>query len=241
MASEVNPHLPLIDDPLLNAYMVAVGEKIASVSARPGLDYRFYLVNTDAVNAFALPGGHIYLTRGLVERTRDGPEFAGVLAHEIGHVAARHGVRKLQRHLRTGSLVNVLYNTILGGEPALLRDNSLQIANAIWSARHSRGDEREADRLAVRYLLKTGVDPTGVVTLLETLLHEEDGEQEGGNLEAWFSSHPLTATRIENARTDIEQLRDDTVVMTDLDLNAYSAFRMLVQQAGERGPPGWTP
>lgn len=117
MAADVNPHLPILDDPLLNAYVHAVGLQLAAASSRPDLEYRFYIVNTPAVNAFALPGGHIYLTAGLIERTRDGEEFAGILAHEIGHVAARHGVQRLQRELRTESLVNVLYATILGGEP----------------------------------------------------------------------------------------------------------------------------
>jgi beta-barrel assembly-enhancing protease len=234
MASEVNPHLPLVRDPLLNAYMTSVGETLASVSARPDLDYRFYLINTDAVNAFALPGGHIYVTRGLVERTQDGAEFAGVLAHEIGHVAARHGVRKLQRHLRTGSLVNVLYNTILGGEPALLRENSLQLANIVWSARHSRGDEKEADRLAVRYLMKTGVDPDGVVTLLETLLQEEADDTEVRDIETWFSTHPLTQHRIDNALRDIARLSGRMQPIAELDLQAFTAFKMLVHQHGRR-------
>src|SRR5687768_17548064 len=113
MASEVNPHLPIIEDPKLSAYVAEVGAGLVEVSERPDLDYHFYIIDTDVVNAFALPGGHVYLTRGLIQRAQNGTEFAGVLAHEIGHVAARHGVQKLQRHLRTGSLVNVLYNAIL--------------------------------------------------------------------------------------------------------------------------------
>lgn len=207
MASEVNPHLPLVQDPALNAYVQAVGRRIGEVSARPDLEYTFYIVNTDVVNAFALPGGHIYLTRGLIQRMSDESQFAGAIAHEVGHVAARHGVQKLQRELRTGSLVNVLYNTILGGEPALLRDNSLQLADVIWTAEHSRRDEQEADRLAVSYLSEAGVDPHGVVSLLETLLEEEasDGD-DFGRLEGWLSSHPLTQTRIANAREAIAEL-----------------------------------
>ena len=209
IASQVNPHLGIIDDPLLNGYVYAVGDRLAAVSERPDIDYRFYIVDTDMANAFALPGGHIYLTRGLIDRTRDGDEFAGVLAHEIAHVAARHGVQKLQRHLRTGSLVNVLYNMILGGEPELLRENSLQLTNVVWSASHSRRDEKEADRLAVRYLLRTGADPRGVVTLLETLLAEEqlDPTTQSEGLETLFSTHPLTESRIADAR-DVFQLGD---------------------------------
>lgn len=229
MASEVNPHLPIISDPLVNAYLYSIGEQIAQVSGRRGVDYRFYLVNSDVVNAFALPGGHIYLTRGLIERTETGAEFAGVLAHEIGHVAARHGVQKLQRHLRTGSLVNVLYNTILGGEPELLRENSLQLANVVWTAGHSREDEREADRLAVQYLLDANVDPQGITSLLTTLL-EEEGEDASqfGMLETWLSTHPLTTERIEAAERNIQRLGPEAEPEIDLNLGAFADFRSLV-------------
>jgi predicted Zn-dependent protease len=230
MASEVNPHLPIIQDPLLNAYVQTVGRQIGKVSGRPDLEYTFYIVNTDVVNAFALPGGHVYLTRGLISRMESGPEFAGALAHEIGHVAARHGVQKLQRELRTGSLVSVLYNTILGGEPQLLRENSLQLADMIWTAEHSRRDEEEADRLAVRYLADAGVDPNGVVTLLETLLREEQADSSGfSRLETWFSSHPLTQDRISGAREAIDDL-DEKRSATGR-INGFAQFRELVMRA----------
>ena len=103
MAAQVTQQLPLVEDPLLNAYVRRLGLLLAGESERPGLEYEFYIINSAMVNAFALPGGHIYLTRGLIERTENGAELAGVLAHEIGHVAARHGIQKLERHLRTGS------------------------------------------------------------------------------------------------------------------------------------------
>ncbi|MQA89930.1 MAG: M48 family metalloprotease [Gemmatimonas sp.] len=229
LASEINPHLPLVGDPLLNAYVGAVGQTLATVSERPNLHYRFYIINTDAVNAFALPGGHVYVTLGLIDRTESGAEFASVLAHEIGHVAARHGVDKLQRQLRTGSLVNVLYDMILGGEPELLRENALQLANAIWTAQHSRSDEQEADRLAVRYLVRTGTEPTAVVSLLESLLVEEQARHRSfGPLQNWLSTHPLTADRIRDAEKNIERLTGEEEQMTELDLSAFDAFKALI-------------
>jgi predicted Zn-dependent protease len=230
MASEVNPHLPIITDQALNDYVQTIGERIGRVSERPDLEYSFYIVDTDIVNAFALPGGHIYLTRGLISRMDSASELAGALGHEIGHVAARHGVRKLEREMRTGSVVSVLYNTILGGEPELLRENSLRLADVIWSADHSRRDEEEADRLAVRYLAKAGVDPTGVVTLLEKLLGEEEADSSSfSRLETWFSSHPLTRDRIEGAREAIGRLAADRAAPIPID--GFEQFRERVVQA----------
>jgi predicted Zn-dependent protease len=236
MAAAINPRLPLIDDPLLDAYLYSIGEKIGWTSARPEISYHFYLVDSPIVNAFALPGGHIYLTRGLIDRTRTGSEFAGVLAHEIGHVAARHGVRKLQRELRTGSLVSLLYETILGGEPALLRENPMQLATFVWSARHSRRDEREADRLAVRYLAHNGVDPGGVVTLLETLLHEEQLVASDPVQVDWFSTHPLTTERVQNARDEIQDVEVEAGAISAGDLKAFDAFKVLLAFRGSTGP-----
>jgi beta-barrel assembly-enhancing protease len=204
MAADINQQLPLVREPLLTHYVSTLGNSLAEVSDRPGLEYRFYIINSAMVNAFALPGGHIYVTRGLLQRTESGDELAGVLAHEIGHVAARHGVQKLQRHLRTGSVVNMLYNLILGGEPALLRENSLQLGGVVWSASHSREDEEEADRLAVEYLGRAGVDPEGIVTLLESLV--EDGVEDTSRIAGWFSTHPMTQQRIDVAQAEIEQV-----------------------------------
>lgn len=230
MAATVNGQIPLVRNPLLNAYVSSLGRAIAAVSGRPNLDYRFYIVNSGQVNAFALPGGHIYVTRGLIERTESGGELAGVLAHEIGHVVKRHGVDRLERHLRTGSLVNVLYSVILGGEPALLRQNALQLAGFLWSARHSREDEQEADRLAVEYLRESGVDPEEMVTLLESLLAEEQVDSAALSSE-WFSTHPLTRTRIQQTQAEIE-LASTTGPAPDpsesLSFSSYPAFLRLV-------------
>lgn len=233
LAADVNPHLPLVEDPLLNAYVRALGNQIVDVSDRPEVEYRFYLINTDAVNAFALPGGHVYVTRGLIAETGDGAEFAGVLAHEIAHVAARHGVRRLQREMRTGSLVSILYDIFLGGEPEVLRENSLEIANEYLAARYSRQDEKEADRLAVDYLNRAGIDPQGMVSLLETLVeHEQNEKLQAGPLAEWFSTHPMTSERLAEARQDVDQMDPRGRVPDPASLEAFPAFQMLVMRLG---------
>jgi predicted Zn-dependent protease len=225
MAADVNAQLPLVHDPVLNAYVTNLGRLLAKESSRPRLDYHFYVINSAGVNAFALPGGYVYLTRGLIERTGKGSELAAVLAHEVGHVAARHGVEKLQRYMRTGSLVNFLYTVILGGEPRLLRENALQLTGVLWSASHSREDEATADRLAVQYLIRAGIDPQGVVTLLETLLREEQADPAAAARVAWFSTHPLTSARIAEVKQDIRTaLAHEKSPARPFRIQSYPAF-----------------
>jgi beta-barrel assembly-enhancing protease len=223
LASEVNPHLPLITDPVVVVYVNALGRRLAAVSERPEVPYRFYVVNSAMVNAFALPGGHIYVNRGLIDRTETASELAAVLAHEIGHVAARHGAQQLQRHLRTRSVVSTLYSLFLRGEPAILEQRSFDLAGELWFARHSRRDEKEADRLSVRYMARAGLDPEGILTLMEGLLQEEAAEPATRTAE-WFSTHPLTQRRVEVISREIERKREVAPPATVTDLASYPHF-----------------
>ena len=166
IAANVNARVPLVQDVPLSLYVNDLGQLIARHSGRPGLQYHFYIVDNEAVNAFALPGGYVYVDRGLIERTHNVSELAGVLAHEIAHVALRHGAKNLQRQMRTSSMSTLLYRTILGRGP-LLDQQALQMGNELWSAAHSRADEAAADQEAVSYLIATGIDPQGMVTALQ--------------------------------------------------------------------------
>jgi predicted Zn-dependent protease len=203
VAAQVNATVPLVHDGPLVKYVNDLGRLIARHSDRPTVPYRFYIVDTDQVNAFALPGGYVYVNRGLIERTRNASELSAILAHEIGHVAARHGARNLQRELRTSSLVGILYQMILGREPAILDQDALNLGGALWAASNSRADEAEADRLAVKYLIRTGVDPRGMLALMRRLLAEERAHPEPGNQVAWFSTHPTTESRVAAAEAEI--------------------------------------
>lgn len=225
IAAEINAQLPLVQDPAVQLYVNQLGGLIARRSDRPDVNYRFYVVDTESVNAFALPGGHIYVNRGLVERTRNVAELSGVLAHEIGHVAARHGARNLQRQLRTGSMVSILYKLILGREPEILDRDALNLGGALWAAANSRADEEEADRLAVSYLVETGVDPSGMVTFMKALLAEEQahaGAQPA--LVQWFSTHPTTASRIDKTRSHIRETTPEEAVELARNNASYPAF-----------------
>jgi predicted Zn-dependent protease len=131
-------------------------------------------------------------------------ELAGVLAHEIAHVALRHGAKNLQRQMRTSSMSTLLYRTILGRGP-LLDQQALQMGNQLWTAAHSRADEAAADQEAVKYLIASGINPQGMVSLFHGLMVEEHADPQRTDLE-WFSSHPNTATRLQATETTIGRL-----------------------------------
>ena len=196
--------MPLVQDVPLNLYVNDLGQLLARHSERPDLHYHFYIVDTDAVNAFALPGGYIYVDRGLIERTRNVSELSGVLAHEIAHVALRHGAKNLQRQMRTSSMSTVLYRTILGRDP-LLDQQALQLGNQLWSAGHSRADETQADSEAVKYMIAAGVDPHGMLSLFGELMVEERQDPRVQTVE-WFSTHPNTARRLAATEQTITHL-----------------------------------
>lgn len=222
VAAQVNATLPLVRDPALNLYVNQLGRLLARNSDRPDVPYRFYIVNSPAVNAFALPGGHIYVNRGLIERTDNVSELSAVLAHEVGHVAARHGARTLERQLRTGSMSSILYRVILGGEPEILDQTALQIGPALWTASHSRRAELEADRLAVGYLVQSGVDPRGIISFLTGLLRDETGSAR--EAPEWFSTHPMTEDRIARTRRDIRRELPEAPPRLAKDIASYPAF-----------------
>jgi predicted Zn-dependent protease len=224
VASQVNAQVPMVHDPALNAYVTTLGLSIARHTDRPNVPYRFYIVDTDQVNAFALPGGHVYVNRGLIERTRTQAELAAVIAHEVAHVAARHGARNLQRQLRTSSLVSVLYEMILGREPAILDQDALNLGGALWSASNSRAEESEADQLAVKYLIRSGVDPRGMVKLLRRLLKEEKEAPQGAPQVAWFASHPTTENRVQNTEREIRADLPSPPPALSMDVPSFPAF-----------------
>jgi beta-barrel assembly-enhancing protease len=222
IARDINQHIPLVRDPVIVLYVNRLGMRLADVSERPDVPYRFYVINSSVVNAFALPGGHIYVTRGLIDRTQNAGELSAVLAHEIGHVAARHGAQALERELRTGSVVSMVFQLLFGREPALLDQHALQIGGRLWFATHSRRAEREADRLAVRYMVRSGFDPEGMLSMLEGLLEEEVDEAEVPV--EWFSTHPTTEQRLRTLRRKVGELTAEAPPDLREDVASYPAF-----------------
>jgi predicted Zn-dependent protease len=171
-------------------YLDRVGHAIVDQTELRDREWSFHLVDDPEVNAFNIPGGHVYVNTGLVEAAPDAAAFAGVLAHEIGHGVARHGTEQLTKAYG----INILGGVLLGQNPAVYEQILAQILAGGAIARFSRADEREADELGVRYSYEAGYDPMGLPRMLEVLLRE--GQRNPGAIERFFSTHPMTEDRI---------------------------------------------
>ncbi len=193
-----------VPDAGLQVYVDAVGEKLASVSHRPQLDYHYNAVNDPEVNAYALPGGKISITRGLLARLGSEDELAAVLGHETGHVCARHAARQYtQAMLLQAALVgSAVYMEAKGTEHRDVYVLGGLLGASLWMAHYSRNQERQADELGFRYMVAAGYNPEGMVEVMEVL--QQAHEREPGLLERMFASHPMTSERLRVARQRVE-------------------------------------
>jgi len=204
-AAEVSKSLPLLDekDPLVR-YVDSIGQKLANASDRPGLFYRFHVVDNADINAFALPGGYIYIHRGLLTHMNSEAELAAVLGHEIGHVTARHAVKQYSKAkaYQVGAMVASIFLPIPQGAGML----SDMLAMAVIRG-YGRDAELQSDELSVRYLTRAGYDPDATIGILKTLKRLEDisareKTDAGDKVEKYhgaFSTHPETTKRIREA------------------------------------------
>ncbi len=203
-AQQVNAQLPILNDATVNAYVNSLGNAIARTTSRADLDWHFAVVNTNVINAFALPGGYIYVNRGVITRASNESELAGVLGHEIEHVVRRHSVKQMEQaqgaNVGLGiacALTNVCSNTAAQA--------AIQVGGTAVFARFSRGDEVQADDGGFQNVVRAGLNPRGMLTFFQKLLAEEQQSGGGGNTAAWFSDHPGTQDRI----ADIQRMLDE--------------------------------
>ena len=184
----------------LQRYVAEVGGRIAKVSDRQDVPYEYALLASDTPKAFALPGGKIYVTAGLVRRMDNERQLAAVLGHETGHVNALHNVSGLQRQMGAAVLAD-LAGAVIGGTKGKVAQAAAEVVTGMVNLRYSRKDEYQADQLGIRYMTRAGYNPWGMVELL-TRLQEMSGS-EGGSFGEMFKTHPLTGKRVEQARQEI--------------------------------------
>lgn len=202
-AAQVNAQLPIVQNQAVNAYMQALGTSIAATTSRSDLDWRFFVVDSRDVNAFALPGGFVYVNRGLIERAKTLSELAGAVGHEIGHVVRRHSVRQMQKSSEANIAVG-LGCTLTRLCNSTVAQAAIQVGGAALFARYSRQDEAEADSEAVVNVVHAGIDPEGIPQLFRRLLDER--KTSPLRIESFFASHPLEEDRIVATQHEIDAM-----------------------------------
>jgi beta-barrel assembly-enhancing protease len=233
-AAQINQQLPIVTDPEINRYINVLGDSIAGLTSRADLDWHFYVVDSREVNAFAVPGGFIYVNRGLIERTDNMAQLAGVLGHEIGHVTRRHSVEQMTKAQRTnaGVMIVCTLTDICSSEAARV---AINVGGQAVFARFSRAHEAEADSDAVANVVRAGIDPRGVPTFFETLMEER--RRQPTVVDKWFGTHPLEESRVAATRRLIQQLDPSIQRGLASDSPAYQSFKARVLALPPPPPP----
>src|SRR5262247_2172316 len=195
LASEVDRESKFVTDPIVTEYVNRVGQNLV-LHSDAKVPFTFKVIDSNDINAFALPGGFLYINRGVLEAADNEAELAGVMAHEIGHVAARHGMEQASK----ANLIN--YGSIplifLGGWGGFAIRQAAGLAIPLGFLKFSRGMESEADRLGAQYLWASGYDPNAMITFFEKLEAKE--KKKPGTIAKVFSTHPMTGDRITEVR-----------------------------------------
>jgi predicted Zn-dependent protease len=197
---EIEKELKIYSDPVVNAYIDQLGQHLANHSQRRNITYHFKVVNTEVVNAFAVPGGYLYVNIGLIRAAENESELAGVIGHEIGHVVGKHGVKQMTRQLGLAAVAQLA----LGEEQSKLKKMVANLATNGVLMKYSRDAEREADIYAVQEMYDAGIDPEGMATFFEKLRNLQKSKP--SRLQQMFATHPLTTERITAVRSQIARL-----------------------------------
>jgi predicted Zn-dependent protease len=203
-AQQVNAQLPMVQDAVINSYVNSLGNRIAKLTSRGDLQWQFQVVNSDVVNAFALPGGFVYVNRGVLERASNMSEVAGVLGHEIEHVVRRHSVKQMEQAQGADVGVGILC-ALTGVCQSGLAQAAIQVGGTAVFAKFSRTDEVQADEGGFNNVMRAGISPRGMYTFFQKLLAEEQ-QSGGGNAAAWFADHPGTQDRIADIQRLLNQV-----------------------------------
>ena len=231
MAQQIERHSKIVDDPIVAEYVNRVGQNLVRNSDAK-VPFTIKLIDSQQVNAFALPGGFFFVNSGLMLRAESESELAGVMAHEIAHVAARHGTRQATR----GQVINLATIPLIfmGGWTGYGIRQAAGFAIPIGFLRFSRKFESEADFLGLQYLYKSGYDPTSFIDFFEKMRSDE--KRKPGTMAKLFSSHPLHGDRIVKTQKRIDELLPDKreyVVSTSEFLDVKDRLTALTRRGKE--------
>ncbi len=201
---QVRRQVPELRDATVGNYVDGLGRRLAAAADGPRYPYTFDVANYREANAFALPGGPVWVHRGLISSARTESQLAGVLAHEIAHIANRHAAEQMTR----STLMNMglgIFGALLGnGTGSQIAEVGAGVAAQATMMRFSRDDEQEADRKALQYMKRAGYDPRGMVEFLEVLRAQQG--RDPGSVQTFFASHPAPGERVQRLQLEASQL-----------------------------------
>lgn len=221
-AIQINQQLPIVRDAEVNRYINLLGGQIARLTSAPDHNWTFFIVDSPEVNAFAVPGGYIYVNRGLITRTDRMDELAGVLGHEIGHVVERHSVEQMEKAQRAelGVGLACVLTGVCGSQAA---GTLINVAGTAVFARFSRQAELEADDVGFDNVVRAGISPQGIATMFQKLLEERRTRPSA--VAGWFATHPLEEDRLARVQARIAQIPAADLARLTRDSRNYQSFK----------------
>ena len=193
------------ENPTVTAYVNEIGRKVSANTENPDVKYKFYVLDSPIVNAFALPGGYIYFSRGLLALANSEAEVAAVMAHEVGHITGRHSAERYSRSAVTALGANILSIALDNGAAS----QALGLGANLYLSSYSRSQENESDTLGLRYMTRAGYHPEAMASFLSSLHAQSaldskiDGKKNQGT--SYFSTHPATGERVNKTHTEAKQ------------------------------------
>jgi len=209
MSRDLSQQLQLVNDAEALAYVRDIVQRMVAQSDLATLPWEFHIVKDDSVNAFSIPGGHIYINTGLIKAAHSASELAGVIGHEVGHGVKRHATEQLSRQYG----LDILANAALGKNPSTYQQVLAQVISSGAMAHFSREQEKEADEVAVKFMQGARYDPKGLPNMFRTLLAERT--QRPNAVDRFFATHPLTEDRIKDVEEQISKLPKRENLITD--------------------------
>ena len=227
-ATQLDHELPIVRNASADQYVERLGQRIVQHTPYAGQDFEFKLYRSEEVNAFALPGGFIYVSTGLVHAADNESELAGVLAHEIAHVTLGHSAQQMSRaqNANLGAGLLCVFTSVCQSGAGRA---AINVGGTAYLAKFSRSAEKEADLTAVQYVVESGIHPNGLVTMFEELARM--AKTNPGLLDSWFSSHPHAEDRAQYVRARISQYPSRALNGLSMNTNTYLQFQRLVASA----------
>lgn len=209
-AAQISQQLPMVQDAAINNYVNQLGNRIAKQTSRADLGWHFAVVNSSVVNAFALPGGYVYVNRGVLERASRMDELAGVIGHEIEHVVRRHSVKQMEQAqgANVGLSIACALTNVCNNQAAAA---AINIGGTAVFAKFSRADEVQADEGGFQNIMRAGINPQGMLSFFQKLLAEEQSSGGSGATASWFADHPGTQDRIVDIQRMLSQVPQSTL------------------------------